>query len=327
MKALVTGANGFTGSHLTRHLLERGYAVRALVREGADLATIEGLPLEYSVANLADVSPLDDAMRGIDVVFHVAAVYRNESLPRRVFRDVNVGGTRRLLEAAKRGDVRRFVHCSTVGVQGDIRNPPATEDAPYAPGDPYQESKRDGGILALDFFKRENLPGTVVRPTGIYGPGDTRLLKLFRFINNGQFRMIGSGNVLYHLTYVEDVVTGILLAGEKETAVGEIFTIGGNEHLTLNELVGKIAAILSKPLKTGRIPVWPVWMAGLLCELTCRPMGISPQLYRRRVDFFTKDRAFDISKARRRLGYEPRVALDEGLRRTVAWYRGHGWLD
>ncbi|MDQ7063013.1 MAG: NAD-dependent epimerase/dehydratase family protein [candidate division KSB1 bacterium] len=327
MKALVTGANGFTGSYLTKHLLNKGYDVRVLVRKNSNLSTLEGLPVEYAYADLAADDPVEDAVAGVDVVFHIAALYRAENVPKRMFWAVNVEGTRKLLQAAKKAGVKRFVHCSTVGVQGEIKNPPAKEEDPYNPGDYYQESKMEGELLALNFFKKENLPGTVVRPVGIYGPGDTRFLKLFKYIYNGKFRMIGSGKVLYHLTYVEDLVAGIALAGEKQEALGEIFTIGGNEYATLNELVEKIARILDRPVPKTRIPVWPVWFAGLLCELTFKPLGLEPPIFRRRVDFFIKDRAFDISKAKRLLGYEPRVSLDEGLKITADWYKQQGWLD
>ena len=144
------------------------------------------------------------------------------------------------------------------------------------------------------------MPGTVVRPVGIYGPGDMRFFKLFKFINSGKFRMIGNGKVLYHLTFVEDLAEGIALAGEKSEALGEIFTIGGDGYLTLSELVKKIARVLNKPVPGKmRIPVWPVWFSGLLCEIACKPLGITPPIFRRRVDFFIKDRAFDISKAKR----------------------------
>lgn len=327
MKVLVTGANGFTGSYLTRLLIEQGNEVRVLVRKGSDLSAIDGLPVDFAYGDLANGAPLHDAVDGIDVVYHIAALYRVENVPKKLFWDVNVGGTQRLLEASKKVGVKRFVHCSTVGVQGEIKHPPAKEEDPYAPGDYYQDSKKDGEILALEFFKKERLPGTVVRPVGIYGPGDMRFHKLFNFINRGKFRMIGSGKVLYHLTYVEDLVAGIALAGEKEAALGQIFTIGGKEYLTLKELVAKIAAILGKPVPSLRIPVWPVWLGGLLCEIACKPFGISPPIYRRRVDFFIKDRAFDISKAQRLLDYEPKVSLDDGLRRTAAWYKEQGLLQ
>ncbi len=328
MKVLVTGANGFTGSYLTKHLLNKGYEVRVLVRKSSDMSTLDGLPVEYAYANIADDAPLDAAvMDGIEVVYHIAALYRAENVPQQLFWDVNVKGTQKLLEAAKAANVRRFVHCSTVGVQGEISNPPAKEEDPYKPGDYYQESKRDGEILALEFFKREGLPGTVVRPVGIYGPGDLRFLKLFKYIYNGKFRMFGSGQVLYHLTFVEDLVMGIALAGEKDAAIGEIMTIGGNEYVTLNELVEKIGVVLDKKVSSLRFPVWPLWSAGLLCEIVCKPFGISPPIYRRRVDFFIKDRAFDISKAKRLLGYEPKVPLEQGLKLTADWYKQEGLFN
>jgi len=326
MKALVSGANGFTGSYLIKLLLKKGYQVKGIVRKTSNLEAIKDLPFELYYADLATHPSFDDAMQDIDVVFNVGAAYRVEGVPQKYFWDVNLEGTRKLLEAAKEKGVKRFVHCSTVGVQGDIKNPPAKEEDPYAPGDYYQESKVEGEKLALQYFK-DGLPLTVVRPVGIYGPGDLRFLKLFKFINNGKFKMIGSGNVLYHLTYVEDLTEGILLAGEKEEALGEIFTIGGEGYLTLNDLVKKIAGILNKPVPTTRIPVFPVWFVGLLCEIACKPFGITPPIYRRRVDFFVKDRAFDISKSKRLLGYKPKVNLDEGLKKTAQWYKEKGFID
>ena len=321
MRAFVTGANGFTGSYLVKNLLNKNYTVRALVRKSSDLSLLDNVKIEYVYADLAKDEIAEDFMQDIDVVYHVGAAFRTEGVPNSYFWDVNVEGTRKLLEAAKKAGVKKFVHCSTVGVQGDIKNPPAKETYPYGPGDYYQESKVDGEKLALKFFRESNLNGTVVRPVGIYGPGDTRFLKLFKFINSGKFRMIGSGNVLYHLTYVEDLVEGFVLAGEKEEAKNEIFTIGGNSYLTLSELFEKIASILNKQVPKYSIPVWPVWIAGALCEYACKPFGISPPIYRRRIDFFVKDRAFDISKAKKILGYNPKINLDEGLKRTADWYK------
>ncbi len=324
--ALVTGANGFTASYVCRQLIEKGYKVRGLVRKNADMKLVDGIPLELHYGDLAVDYDFSSVMSKVDVVYHIAAAYRTENVPRKYFWDVNVEGTRKLLEAAKKAGVKKFVHSSTVGVQGDIQNPPAKEEDPYSPGDYYQESKVDGEKLVLEFYKKEKLPIAIVRPVGIYGPGDTRFLKLYKHIYNGKFRMIGNGNVLYHMTFVEDLARGFILAGEKEESVGQIFTIGGEGYLTLSELVGKIAAILNKPVPKFNIPVWPVWFGGLLCEIVCKPFGISPPIYRRRVDFFVKDRAFDISKAKRILGYSPKVSLDEGLKITADWYLKNKWI-
>lgn len=324
--ALVTGANGFAASVLCRRLIEREYRVRGLVRKGADLHLLDGLDVELFYGNLGGPEPLTEACSGIDVVFHIAAAYRKENVPQKTFWDVNVNGTRKVLDAAVQNGVKRFVHCSTIGVQGDIKNPPATEDHPFDPGDAYQRSKLEGELLARGTFHKTGLAGAVVRPVAIYGPGDTRLLKLFRHIDRGTFRMIGSGNTLYHMVHVEDLAQGFILAGEHPNAIGEVFTIGGETWTTLNELAEMIGGILGKPVSKQHIPAGLVWAAAVFCEVVCKPFNLPPPLYRRRVSFFLKHRAFDISKAKRLLGYTPRIGLEEGLRQTAEWYRSRGWI-
>lgn len=185
----------------------------------------------------------------------------------------------------------------------------------------------EGELLALRFFQHEGLPGVVFRPVGIYGPGDLRFLKLFRFVHQGKFRMFGSGEVLYHLTYIDDLIDGILLVGRTPEIEGEIFTLAGERFTTLQELVQIIADVLGKSLSKHHYPVWPLWLAGALCEFLCRPFKINPPLYRRRVDFFVKDRAFIIDKAKQILGYQPKIDLYTGIKRTAEWYQKQGLLD
>ncbi len=320
-KVFVTGATGFTGGHLCRILVDKGYSVGALVRKSSKTNELEKLGVKTVVGDLANLNSLNGALEDIDTVFHVAAAFRQEGISKEQFWKVNVDGTRALLEFANQSKVKRFVHCSTVGVQGEIKNPPAKESDPYQPGDHYQESKMEGEKLALKFFEERGLDGVVVRPVGIFGPGDLRFLKLFKFINNGKFRMIGKGDVLYHLTFVEDLVQGIILAGQKKEASGNIYTVGGEEFMTLKKLVALIAETLNKPVPKKSIPLKPVYIAAVMCETICRPLGIEPPLYRRRLDFFTKDRAFDISKAKKELGYKPQVPLKQGLKITAKWYK------
>jgi len=327
VKALVTGASGFTGSYLVRNLLEHGYQVRAFVRPTSNLAALEGLDVELARGVLENGEDVFRATRGVDVVFHIAALYREAGVPDRRYWEVNVEGTRNVLEAAVRGDVARVVHCSTVGVHGHIEKPPANEFAPFSPGDVYQVTKLEGEKLAWKFWQEQQLPITVVRPTGIYGPGDMRFAKLYRMVQKGTFVMLGKGKTLYHLTYVEDLVDGIRLAGEVDAAVGQPYILGGEGWTTLGEFVALIARTLGVKPPRWKLPVWPVYTAGYLCEKICIPLGIEPPIYRRRVEFFTKDRAFDISKAKKELGYRPRVSLEEGVRRTAEWYRKHGILE
>ncbi len=323
---LVTGATGFTGTHLCRRLHEAGYQVRALARPSSDTQALKGLGVEIAPGDVTDVATLHQALKGVQTVYHLAALYRQEGVAKKEFWNVHVTGTQHVLEASISEGVKRVVHCSTVGVQGAIANPPAKETDAYNPGDEYQRTKMEGEKLALQFFKKHNFPGVVVRPVGIYGPGDMRFLKLFKHIQNRKFMMFGNGNVLYHLTHVDDLAAGIILCGEKEEALGQVYTIAGNEYVTLNQLVSQIAQCLQVPVPRWRLPFWPLWTASLACEILCKPLGIEPPLYRRRADFFRKDRAFDITKAKSELGFSPIIDLPTGLQRTADWYKQHGHL-
>lgn len=320
-RVLVTGATGFVGKHLARRLAGRGARVRALVRDRARGRKLEEAGIDVVVGDLRDPPSLREAVRGVERVYHIAALFRTEGVPSERFREVNADGTLRLLEAAQDAGVRRFVHCSTVGVHGEIEHPPADEDAPLDPDDHYQASKLQGERYARRFFDGGGMEVAVFRPGGIYGPGDSRFLKLFRAIARRRFVMIGSGEVLYHLVYIDDLIDGILLCGSRPEAAGEVVILTGAEAVTLNELVEEIARSVGTGIPNLRLPAAPVYAAAALCEFLCRPLGVEPPLYRRRMDFFLKDRSFDIGKARRLLGYAPEVDLEEGIARTAAWYR------
>jgi nucleoside-diphosphate-sugar epimerase len=300
--------------------------VRALVRDRARAGDLERSGIDLIEGDLRDGSALTRAVAGVEHVYNVAALYRQAGLKNDVYRSVNALAVRDVIEAAARAGVRRVLHCSTVGVHGDVENPPADEDAPLKPGDIYQETKLEGERLAREAAARVGIEVTIVRPTGIYGPGDRRLLKLFRGVVRGRFPILGSGNIYYHLTYIDDVVEGFRLCAEQPAAAGRTYIIAGGEVTTLNELVSLIADVAGVKSPALHLPVWPVWMAGAACEALCAPFGIEPPLYRRRVDFYTKSRAFDISRARREVGYNPRVGLREGIARTLEWYRQHGWI-
>lgn len=319
MKVLVTGATGFTGGHLARELLRRGRAVRVIARDRAKAGALEALGMEVVEGDLVDAADVNLAAEGCDVVYHIAAMYREAKHADSVYRDVNVGGTRNVLDAAARSGAQRVVHCSTVGVHGDVAAP-ADESAPFSPGDVYQDTKLEAELMARDRFVG-GLPGAIFRPVGIYGPGDTRFLKLFRTIANGSFRMIGNGSVLYHMTYIDDLVDGIIRCGEHPNAVGQTYILAGPRYTTLDELANAVARAVGRKLPRGRIPLAPMIVAAKACEAICKPFGIEPPLHRRRLDFFVKDRGFSYAKAQREIGYRPVVDLDEGLSRTAKWYR------
>ena len=262
----------------------------------------------------------------MDLVHHIAAAFRTAGQSDATYRAVNAHGTRALLDTARRAGVARFVHCSTTGVHGHVAHPPADEEAPLAAGDIYQRTKLEGEQLARAAGGEGSMEVVVARPAAIYGPGDTRFLKMFRGIARHRFPMLGKGEVCLHMTYIDDLVEGLRLCGEKENAAGRTYVLAGPRYTSLNELVRVIANEVNVPPPRWRLPVWPVWAAGAMCEAACVPLGIEPPLYRRRVDFFLKNRAFDGTRARRELGFAPAIDLVEGVRRTAEWYREQGWL-
>jgi nucleoside-diphosphate-sugar epimerase len=330
VKVLVTGATGFTGGHLAQYLAGRGDEVRALVRPRSrarfDRSPLPAKGVIAADGDLLDAPAVGRAVAGVEVVYHIAATYREAGQPDSAYRAINVEGTRNILEAAKAAGVGRVVHCSTGGVHGHIDKPPANEDAPFNPGDVYQETKLAAERLAREYGSSTGLDVVVARPIGIYGPGDTRFLRMFRGLARGRFPMIGSGQAFYHLTYIDDLIEGFRLCGTVPAGKGRTYILAGPRYTTLEQLVHLVAKELNVAPPRVHLPVWPFWTAGLLCEMICVPLRIEPPIYRRRVDFYTKSRAFDTTRARTELGYSPKVDLEDGVKRTAEWYRKEGLL-
>jgi nucleoside-diphosphate-sugar epimerase len=322
---LVTGATGFTGSYLVRSLVADGGQVRVIARSAAKARQLLPENVEIVEGDIADPGVVERAVQGVGTVYHLAAVYREAKHPDFRYREVNVDASRNLLDAAVDASVQRYVHCSTVGVHGHIASPPADERAAYDPGDVYQATKCEAEQLALSY--RDRIPLAVARPTAIYGPGDTRLLKLFRMIVRGRFLLLDGGENYYHTVHVNDLVHGLRLLGTHPRAVGEIFILGGERYLKLSELAAMIAAAADVPAPWLRLPARPFQVLGSLVEKLCVPLGIEPPIHRRRVDFYPKSRAFTIEKAKRLLGYRPEVLLNDGIRETLDWYVAHGYIQ
>ncbi len=323
---LVTGASGFTGSHLVNRLIKNGARVRALVREKTDAGFLRDMGAIVYTGDITDRAAVFRAVRGAGKVFHAAAAFREAKLSDSVYRQINLEGTRNVLDAVLEFGVKRVVHCSTIGVYGDVLQIPADEKSPFNPGDIYQQTKLEGEELARRYFLEKSAPVVILRPCGIYGPGDMRFLKLFRSIARKKFFMIGRGTAPWHPVYIDNLVDGFVLCAWKENILGEDFIIGDKNYLPLKELVEKIASALGVPAPRISIPAAPVRALGAACEKICRPLGLEPPLHRRRVDFFTKARAFSIRKAESVLGYSPGVSTDEGLKLTARWYKEKGLL-
>jgi nucleoside-diphosphate-sugar epimerase len=319
----VTGGTGFTGQALAKRLAQDGHRVQALARAGSelpdlpDIVRIEG--------GLRDPEAIERLVAGADTVFHIAAMYRKEGSYEE-FLAINYEATRLLLEASRRAGVRRFVYCSTIGVHGSVDNAPADETAAFSPRDFYQETKALAEQYCRDEMARGGLEIAIIRPCAIYGPGDTRMLKMFRMVRRGLFFFVGDGEANFHPVYIDDLVDAFLLCMDKPDAVGEVFIIGGPRYLPLREYVGAAAKALNRKPPWLHLPYEPLYQLARTMEAVCSPLGLQPPLHRRRLKFFKHNRAFSTAKARQKLGYQPKVDLDEGFRRTVAWYRQTGLL-
>lgn len=330
MNVLITGGTGFIGARLALRCLDNGDAVRVLgmTNNGAEEENrrrVEKRGAETVIGSVTDAAVVGRAIAGVEVIYHLAAAQHEANVPDQYFRDINVGGTRNLLEAAVAAGVQRFVHGSTIGVYGSAAEGQLDEDTPARPDNIYGITKAEGEKVALSYADR--LPVVVVRISEVYGPGDRRLLKLFRGIQKNMFVVIGKGENLHQLIYVDDLVDGLLLAARSERAVGQVVVLAGKEVLTTNQMVAAVADALGKPGGARlRAPMWPFMASAVVLEKLLRPVGIQPPLHRRRMDFFRKNLTFSRERAQAVLGFEPGTGFRDGAALTAAWYREHGDL-
>ena len=322
LKVLVTGGTGFTGSHLVKRLLSEGHSVIVVDNQpGRFHDELQQLGAQITIGSVTDRDLMDRIVKGCDVVHHVAAAFRRVDLPKQTYWDVNVNGTRYLMEAACKYGVRKFIYCSTCGVHGNVKNPPAAEDAPITPADYYQYTKYEGEKVAQEFMQK-GLDIAVLRPAAIYGPGDPeRWGMLFKQVAKGRFFMLGDGEVTYHPLYIDNLIDAFMLAMAKEESNGQTYLIADEHYYAINDIVETIADVLGVSVTVVLLPYWTSWVAAVGTEVVSGVLKVQPPLFRRRIDWFRQNRAFDISKAQRELGYQPKVDLHTGLSQTAEWYR------
>ena len=323
---LVTGGKGFLGSHLAARLRRDGEKVRIFARPPKDQPK-SFAEQDVVYGDIRDPDAVDRAVAGVDYVIHTVSNFRKGGSDEAEAHDINVGGTKNILESCLKHSVKRLVHCSTIGVHGDVREIPATETTPFNPCDLYQETKLIAEQMVWEFYRKTGLPITVVRPISIFGPGDKRMLKLFKMIQKGRFLKIGPCTAFFQPAYIDDVIDGFMLCLRHEKAVGEAFIVGGENYLPLENLFKVIAEELGVKPPWLRIPLKPILLLAGICEAVCAPLGIVPPLHKRRVSFFQNNRAFSVKKAEDLLGFESKVPLRDAVRKTIAWYREQGWLS
>jgi nucleoside-diphosphate-sugar epimerase len=328
MNVLITGGTGFIGSRLALKCLERGDHVRILAQENTDAErenrkAIEASGAQVIFGSVTERNKVTESVRGIDVVYHLAAAQHEMNIPDEIFRDVNVNGTKNMLDASVNAGVKRFVHGSTIGVYGDLEGE-IHEQSSCNPDNIYGITKLQGERFALSY--KEKIPLVVIRISEVFGPADRRLLKLFRGINKNVFFVIGSGKNLHHLIFVDDLIKGLFLAAENEKALGEVFILSGKSPVTTSEMVETIAVELGVKPPKFKVPLFPFMFLAIVMELTLRPLGIQPPLHRRRMDFFRKSFSFSPKHSREVLGFEPDYSFRHGVAETIRWYEANGFL-
>jgi nucleoside-diphosphate-sugar epimerase len=325
-RALVTGASGFVGSHLVDQLLERGASVRCLVRQSSKLRYLDHNEIELAYGALDNSTNWDEALDGIDTVYHVAGT----TFARRAedYFATNHKGTEAILaEAVKRRDqIKRFVYVSSLAAVGPgLDDKPVNENTPPAPITPYGRSKlaAEEAVNAA----RDLLPVTIVRPPAVYGPRDYGIFEFFKAVKGGFFPMIGRRDKRVSLVHVRDLVEGITLAGESEASIGRTYFISSDDDYSMRAVADLMAALMHKRAREIAIPKFVAYGVAYIAETAANLLGKPPVINRDKVtDLSQTSWSCSIERAKSELGYEPRVPLEEGLRETLAWYKREGWL-
>jgi len=330
MKALVTGGTGFLGSHVVERLLEQGHEVRALARKTSDISHLKTTAAEIVFGDLRDYDSLRAAVDGVDVVIHLAARVMPGWGEWKDFEATTVKGTENLLKASAEEGVSRFVYVSSATVMGKAvcGDTPADESTPsdleFKRDTYYDWSKLQAEQLALDYHKQGKLQVTVVRPCMVYGPR-CRLLtdRYFRYVSMPILVWPGRENVRTAYVYVTDVADCIIMAATNEKAVGQVYNIAPPHENRFRDLVGAMARAIGKSEPRLSIPLWLIYATGAVLEVWAKLWRNEnlPFLTRSDARFIREGMYVDGSKARRELGWEPKVSIEEGARLYVQWRR------
>jgi len=326
LRALVTGANGFVGSHLVEGLLSKGYQVICLVRKTSNLRWLSGLNVEYAYADISEKESLKNVLKDVDFVFHAAGLTKAKS--REEYFKANYQGTKNLLEVCVENNpqIKKFIYISSQAAVGPGENKlPLDETSPCNPITDYGKSKLIGEKIVLEYSSR--LPVTIIRPPAVYGPKDPDILGFFKVANKGLKTLFGKGESYFSLCYIEDLIDGTILAAESSKAIGQIYFIADDQIYSWREAFQIISKVLNKKTITLRIPKAFLYIIAFVSENIARLFGKSTAINMQKIKEITQRYWLcDVSKARRELGFSPQYNLEEGAKKTVRWYKENGWL-
>ena len=331
MNVLVTGANGFVGAEVCKKLLAAGHSVRGMVRKTSDLSLLEDIDVSLTFGSLIDEKSMEAAAEGIDVVCHIAAFVSDWGRYEAMY-EINVEGTRRLLDKAAEAGCSRFVFISSAAVHSFIDAGDMDEDSPqHDTRYSYCLTKREAENIVMAYHKKGAIEGVVVRPGDVYGPGDrTSLLKMTAMLEKGRLALIDRGEKLGAFTYVENLADAIVLCCFADKAAGEAFVITDGVKMTWQEYFTKLTGELNLPGPRWSVPGPLAAGAAAFLETLYKVLRIKarPPLTRYLVEHLCGDFNFKPKKAKKLLGYTPRVDVDTAIKKTAEWYekkvRGSG---
>lgn len=323
---LVTGATGFVGSHVAQRARELGIPCRALVRESSDTTLLNEWGVEQVVGDFFDHQALKRAVDGVSTIVHCAAKVGDWG-PIDDYRAVNVRGLEHLLlEAEATGTLQRFIQISSLGVyEGRDHYGTDESEPPTSTGmDGYTLTKAEAEQLVLEHVREKGLAATVLRPGFIYGPRDQTVLpRLIERLKIGQVKYFGSGEQLLNNTFVGNLVDAIFLALEKPDSSGEVFNITDGKLVSKREYISTVAELAGYPAPQGSVPLGLARFLTKVSERLYRLLGKkeAPLLSNARFKFLGLNLDFSIEKAKRELGYDPRVSFAEGMRQMMDCYQ------
>lgn len=320
MKALITGATGFIGSHLCEELIRRGFDVTYMARDSSSHRWVEQPGLTCIRGDCTVKESLGDIPGDFDYIFHLAGLTKSCS-PDDFF-SVNARGTENILitVAERNPFLKRFVYLSSLAAVGPSKDgSPVREDVKPSPVSHYGMSKLEGERAVMKY--RDIIPVTIVRPPAVYGPRDRDMLVMFRMIKKGFF--FDLGKCYYSLLYVDDLIEGILLSAQEKAALGEIYFLCDGEIHTSEDIVTQISKVLQVRARRVKLPKRAIPFIAAVSERINRTGIINRDRVR---DFTHTHWICDGGKAREEIGFRPKISMEEGIQRTADWYRKHEWL-
>ena len=325
MKTLVTGAPGWLGTRLVEVLREKNYDVHCLVLKGMDTSSLEKLPLKLFEGNITDKSSLLNATKNIDTIVHCAGIIHPKKI--KDFFSINTRGTKNLLEAAVSNNVKKFIYVSSNSAQGTNINR-ETLMTEYMPCNPYMfygQSKFLAEQIVNEFYLKHNIDTVIIRPCWYYGPRQPeRQTKLMNMIKSGHPMIFGDGKNLRSMSYIDNVIDGILLAISKENAIGKTYWIADERPYTTLEIYEAIAEALGVNLKPRFVP-------GIISSTLKRLDAFLQRMniYSMNIHVggeMIQNIACSIERAKKELGYKPKIGLKEGMHKSVEWAKENGLL-